>query len=591
MGEIRAADGNALWLRDQEVVHKAPSKPLTGQHNNHQDRSTTNVPTHSLKSQVAQERRIQAGASRSMSDPATYQQHSSLTPSWEGRRQELDARKVIHTGTQIPGPSLAPPPAQRNPVDQSIPSAMQPSQRLSMPGSARTPYEEYKVAYPDYSENIRKFISACLSVNQLRRDKQLPEFIYDDFVRAYSSDYLLYVSECSRKKADKLLPGIQWYNHYVKDMQYTKKLIRKDNLAAILEAHKNEVHSVRRALGDSQSTASNSDVEESDEDLIDALEEEQPGEEPDIVELEDCEADDERASLVSPELHIESPRLSRIQGSLKQMHEGIPSTFNEAADEQADSDVAEEDHDGDMLMRMDTSRESPALQVLPLSAVRPTATPKRNGASRTHRTLTPTPNTAFASQEKYRWPGTPEDLHNSEFPEAFRSASRPGSSPAFKATSIQQTPAASASQRGARPRSLSADDDEEELAFDPPVPRSPPKRAAQSSPAVQPGPVSAAAAPPASTSISLAVDRRPLSSQGNGNEAAPRRTSKTYSLAAGRDQSPASSARTYANVPQSKKRSGETRSQRIRNLKAFMEKRLSAGTPNSTSTSRKQNQK
>lgn len=584
--EIRAAEGSDSEPKAQGNVRKPVSKPLSGKPDNNQDSLTSNVSTDSLRPQTAQERRTQAGASRARSDPATYQQHSSLTPSWEGRRQETEARKVVHTGTQIPGPSLAPPPAQGNPFDQSILSATQSSQHLTKPGSARTPYEEYKAAYPDYSESIRKFISACLSVNQLQRDRQLPEFIYDDFVRVSSSDYLLYISECSRKKLNNALTGIQWYNHYVQDMQYTKKVIRRDNLAAILQAHAKEAHSVRRTLGDSQSTSSESGVEESDEDMVDALEQEQQGEEPEMIELDDSGAEDEQVSRVSPDLRVEPPELPKIQVPSKQMREDTPSLSNKAAREQAESVVAEEQDDGDMLVDMSTSRDSPELSAqTPQSVFRPIATPKRGSVSKRYRTTTP--NLTFASQEISRGPRASEDPHNLEFPKAFRSASRLRSSHGRNDRSVQQTPASCSLQRDTRPRHASVDNgDEEELEFDPLVPRPPPKEAAQSSAAVRSSPVSAAAAPPASTLIGLAADRRSLSLQRNVNEAAPRRNSNASSLAAGQNHSPATPVARY--MLQSRRRSGETRQQQRDKLKAFLEKgRSSASTPASTSTSRK----
>lgn len=586
MEEIRAAEGNDVEPEDEEVVRKAVSNPPPGAPDKTQDSLMAKLSTNSLGSQAALESRNQTGSSRAKSDPATYQQRSSFTPSWEGRRQETVARKVVHMGTQIHGPSLAPPPAQRNPTDQSILSATQPSQRLTKLGSARTPYEDYKAAYPDYSENIRKFISACLSVNQLRRDRQLPEFVYDDFVRAYSSDYLLYVSECSRKKADKLLPGIQWYNQYVKDMQYTKKLIRKDNLAAILEVHAEEAHSVRRSLGDSQSTASDSGAEDSDEDMADAPEEEEQDGEPEAIGLDDSEAEDDRAPRGSSVPQIESPALPELSIHPERTHER-PAKPNEAAEEQTQGALAEEDYGGDDVVEMDTRGDSPELQGKSLGAVKPPATPKMGSASEMHRALKWSE--PFASQEENsRWPHVSDDLHNSVVPRASRSASRLESLRGRDDRPVQQTPATSARQRDTKPRNLSDDDDdEEELAFDPPAPRPPPKKAAQSSPAVKSSPVSAAGARPASTSISLATDKRPLSLQRKVKEPALRRNSNASSLAAGRIHSSASSERSYANVSRSVKRLGETRAERSLNLKAFLQKRLSASTPASTSTSRK----
>lgn len=606
MDEMHASEGSKSVNPRQALVLDAVSKPPSGNSGKNQDSLTTTESARSLGPQPAPEKSGQSGMSRSRSDPAACQQPSSLTQTWEGRRQEEGARELVHMESPTPGRSIAPPPAQRIPVDQSPLPATGLSQNLTEPVIYLTPYESFKLAYPDYSENCRKFVSACLSVNQLRRDRQLPEFLYDDFVRAYSSDYLIYVSECSRKKADKILPGIQWYNEYVKDVQYTKKLIQKDNLAALLALHKEEAHSVRRSIGYSQSTASESGGEESDKEMLDASgeEEEEQGER-ELVDLEVEEA----APPDSPELLIQSPGRPKPRISSKspldktvagandtpQARATPPTTADARQDEpMQDAIVEEEDRHGDISLEVDRSRDSAELPVESPSAVKAksTATPIRNSVSRMHKT--PITNESLATQEtkrrQYASHDSPKFLRTIESSPPSRESAHGRGNMAVQAAPVISSPQTGTRQVLARqPHELPVDEDgeeDEEDAFDPPMPLPPPKKAARSSPIPKKTTAaSAGTARPASTSTAHVADES-LSSRREVTRPISRRASNISGAAVGRPQSPASSERSYANVPRSKKRVGESPAERARNLKAFIRKRLSAGTPTSTSNSR-----
>lgn len=584
---IRATGNGTLEASHKETATKLPAlKPRAAVQGEDKDNSFT-----SLKSNFTQERRVQPGASGIMSDPVRPQ-HSSLISSLNYRIQATTGRRVVHTGSQLPGPSHAPPPAQRIPVDLSIQSATpaRASLRLTQLESSRTPYVAYKAAYPDYSENIRKFISACLSVNQLRRDRLLPEFVYDDFVRAYSSDYLLYVSECSRKKAEKLLPGIQWYNKHVKDMQYTKKIIRNDNLSAILEAHAEEAHSVRRLLGDSQSTASDSGAEDSDLEMAPDPEYRQHARETEYIELEDSESGDDQASEGSSDLCIEPPGLLEAQTPQKRTPQKrtqrpTPTGSQRVVEQQETIPTAGSRGEAD-IVEMDVADDVSESPVKPVNST-PAATASRNERAANAQTLPV--DEPFATQASSIRSPVLDETHVSEnvfeTPGSARAASRAESLRSLVEVPAQRMTSPAKSQKAAAVREVadgSSDDDEEdeeELAFDPPA-RAPPRN---SPPAVDPSPVSGPAGRPGSTLASLPADKTLLSSQRvKAGEAVARRTSNVSGGATARHHSPASSA-----VTRSKRRVGETRAERMRNFKAFAQKRLSAGTPASTARSAK----
>lgn len=223
---------------------------------------------------------------------------SDFTATWEGRRGTMPSPHLTEMGILGPSCGSVPPNAQR-----------------AQHGVANlTPYEEFKAAYSDYPESARKFVTGCLGVKQVMLDRALPEFLYDDYVRVYTTDFLLYVSECNRKKRRKILPAVQWYNKFVKDPQYMKKIIRKDNLEAILEAHSDDVRAIKRSFGGSQSTDSDVVIEDSDEEMLDASVEEATNE-------EDSEFEVAHESQPSPELHLESPKVTPIRKASTHGHD------------------------------------------------------------------------------------------------------------------------------------------------------------------------------------------------------------------------------------------------------------------------------
>lgn len=598
--EIHASESSRFDRLRQALVPEAVSKPPSGDSGKKQDSLTTTASTHSLESQPAPTRRAQSTISRSRSDPAACQ-HPSLTQTWEGRRQEAEARGLVHMESPTLGRSFAPPPAQRIPVDQSPLPATGPSQEFTEPVIYLTPYESFKMAYPDYTESCRKFVSACLSVNQLRKDLMLAESLYDDFVRAYSSEYLLYVSECSRKQAKKILPGINWYNKYVKDLQYTKKCIQQDNLTAILAAHREEAHSVRRSVGDSQSTASESGGEESDEIVVASEEEDEEEEEPELVGLEAKEAAPPGSSeprnrssgRPKPRNSSKSPKDKTLAGinDTPQTPATIPKGMDARHPEpQEDAPAEEEDHHGDVSSEVNRSRHSAELLVESSSAIRAksAATSIRNSAPRMHKT--PTPNKSLATEESKRRQRT-SHVSLGVLPTVVASPPSRGSAHGRSSMAVQEATVISSPQRGTRQvltqqsHNLRLDEDgeeDEEDAFDAPMPLPPPKKAVPSSPILnKTSAASGGTARLASTSTAQ-VASKPLPSQREVPGPSSRRTSNVSGAAGGRTQSPVSSERSYANVPRSKKRVGETPAERARNLKAFMRKRLSAGTPTST---------
>jgi hypothetical protein len=86
--------------------------------------------------------------------------------------------------------------------------------------SSQVPYTAFTVAYPGYRGSLRTFICGVLCILPLQKDRALPEFLYDDFVRVFSTDFLKYIDSLDEDAHP--LSAIQFYNENVSRPLYTK---------------------------------------------------------------------------------------------------------------------------------------------------------------------------------------------------------------------------------------------------------------------------------------------------------------------------------------------------------------------------------
>lgn len=518
---------------------------------------------------------------------------SNLPATWEGRPHQSTSQQMRNTGLSAPAFGIAPTNAQ-------------PVQRDEL---YLTPYERFKTAYPDYPETCRKFVSGCLNVKQIMRDRTLPEFLYDDFIRAFSTDFMLYISECNRKKARRILPAVEWYNEAIKDPEYMKKVVRKDNLAAILQDHASDVRAIRRALGDSQSTASDSTDEESDEKMADAL----IGGGQDDHEMDVPVSEDARRSQPSPEIHTSTPRAISSKNAVEHPHRGSGTgrkKYSEAANKPTRSNNAAHPSK--------TAENSPT-QTCESQTVASSKQAARHLTSSTSHLKSPKQGQLSGTRSSaggaepviHKTPATQRSLHKFErivhssggsidtISPTQRlplqpSSSRPIQEPVGESTdrNVQrqdEVPTASSPPKtkkipsNKRPLASvddEADDEDDEDAFDPPFngPFPPPKRPAHNRPE------DVAKTPPVtSTPIAKRTvpSTMPTAARPAGIGSSPSRPSSTSVLPASegsRDHTVSLMERSY-----SKKRLSEAPAVRSKNFREFLKKRKSMGAmPSST---------
>lgn len=301
-------------LREQSVISKASPKPLPMAPGRNQQSSATNTLTPLLITQAALEQSRQSSLSKAGSAWVVDRDSSSnFTPTWEGRRPAMATQreKLIQAPTSslpLPGPQPAQA-GQRRSTPNSTRQSLGPT-RVSP--NTRTPYEEFRAAYPDYQESANIFVNALLIVERLKRDWLLPEFLYDDFVRVFSTFYLQYISMSLVIKADQVLTAVQWYNDNVREMQYRQKVITKSNIHDMVKAHATEVHKVRNSIGASEHAVDEAAHEKLDEDLENEAEQDEQG--VDAQESGEAELEEGASVLMrSPEFHIGSPGTMEVE--------------------------------------------------------------------------------------------------------------------------------------------------------------------------------------------------------------------------------------------------------------------------------------
>ncbi|KAG6368032.1 hypothetical protein INS49_002232 [Diaporthe citri] len=622
------------------------SKPRSVAPHKDRDTSSASVSTPSFPSQAAVEQH-QHSALLQTASAVDSNEHSSshYTPTYEGRPRGTSTQQKNVLRQTASGSSMAPAPAQPPAEPTGLDLVKESQLHVGNTIGQRTPYEEFKAAYPDYEESTRAFIRACLAVERLESERALPEFLYDDFVRVHSTVYMDYYGEAQIRKYNEVLKATQWYNENVKDMVYTKKIIRRDNLSEVLKAHSTAVRqireSIRAAIEAPPSTDDANSNHESDEDMADDGEQVQ-GEE---LGSDESEPEDIPGARLSPEFHVPSPgpavtaRPAMVENdelgeigepagplpapSRKTQHAGTAEEGHLVKSPLDNIAAPEDSH---------RSRASPELSFHEPEAVLDGAAPLKEvtqGFERTppgrrspkpgqSRRDAPTPANSTpksgTGQRKLLAP-LPSSTPSSVTGSFNRPAKDKAISPPTRNTARQSSPAF---------RSQAESSDEESDSFDPPVAKAviPPSRAAESDvpafltqaqsvyeipgtpdrlseePMPPPPPQSVertrAAPQPrkapgqtgstATTATALKPDEA-VQKKVPAREGAASRLSISSSM--GARNSPAPSDRSRASVPWFKKRVGETDEERSKRLKEHIRKRLSGKTPQSTPASTK----
>lgn len=110
----------------------------------------------------------------------------------------------------------------------------------------RASFAAFKLAYPDYGGSLGDFLRGIMCLFQLQKKRALPQFLYDDFIRVFSGEYLDYISAVVG--TEQPLPAVQWYNERVLRPLYTKGVLTKSNIGDIPNQYPDEFRAIQHKL-------------------------------------------------------------------------------------------------------------------------------------------------------------------------------------------------------------------------------------------------------------------------------------------------------------------------------------------------------
>ncbi|KAG5932919.1 hypothetical protein E4U60_004896 [Claviceps pazoutovae] len=176
--------------------------------------------------------------------------------------------------TQIPATNRAASPSPPQQVHDAAPIQRPSAENLPAvePEPSPPPKDMYSLftsTYHSYTTThagtLKNFIKALLCLEYLQSERGLHEFLYDDFIRAFSSAYLQYVRNAG--PGQEALPAVEWFNLRGGQPEFSRMIITKGGVNAALEEFPEEVALARqyiRGVGPQQETRPSREPKRSD---------------------------------------------------------------------------------------------------------------------------------------------------------------------------------------------------------------------------------------------------------------------------------------------------------------------------------------
>ncbi len=120
----------------------------------------------------------------------------------------------------------------------------------SHPLHTDTIFDIFNKTYPRYNKSLRSFVRACVCLEWLHSMKKAPHpSLWDDFIRAFSAEYLDHVQECKLSKR-KPMSAPEFYNSHVPEPVFMGRIM---TLATLHEAFLLEPEETARGRAKTQS--------------------------------------------------------------------------------------------------------------------------------------------------------------------------------------------------------------------------------------------------------------------------------------------------------------------------------------------------
>ncbi|KAK1755289.1 hypothetical protein QBC47DRAFT_383305 [Echria macrotheca] len=195
--------------------------------------------------------------------PGTTTQQSALTASLPRLSPTIPDSSVSVIPSTIPGfttQATTSPGVEltsRGRTDHDLPPAIPPTplelsstrERLPPNGPpSQVPFTAFLVAYPDFKCSLNDFIRAVMCLKDLQDRRALPEFLYDDFVRVWCTEFVPYIESAVLQNPSRILSAIQYYNQNVGYPVYINCVLTRENIDNVLEKHADEARMIREEL-------------------------------------------------------------------------------------------------------------------------------------------------------------------------------------------------------------------------------------------------------------------------------------------------------------------------------------------------------
>jgi hypothetical protein len=112
--------------------------------------------------------------------------------------------------------------------------------------SSQDPFAAFKAAYPEYDGDLHDYVRGIMCISRLGKKRALSPFLYDDFLRVFSGDYIDYVASLNGE--ERALTAIQWYNENVPRPLYTKEILSVGKIGDILDHYADQVRVIQQNL-------------------------------------------------------------------------------------------------------------------------------------------------------------------------------------------------------------------------------------------------------------------------------------------------------------------------------------------------------
>jgi hypothetical protein len=101
------------------------------------------------------------------------------------------------------------------------------------PSQTETVFDIFNKTYPSYGKSLRAFIRACICLDWLHSIKKAPHpSLWDDFIRAFSAEYLSHIKDCEVSK-QRPMSAPEFYNIHVPEPVFMERIM---TLARLQEA-------------------------------------------------------------------------------------------------------------------------------------------------------------------------------------------------------------------------------------------------------------------------------------------------------------------------------------------------------------------